>query len=199
MEGEIFGLLGPTGVGKTTTLRMLATLITPSSGYAMVQGYDLLRQSDQVPERIGYVGRAGGAIGSATAREDLVLQARLHGMNKSHAQGRASELIASLWMASLADRCIHSHSLVQRRRLELALGVVHSPSVVFLDEPTIDLDPWSRANLRDDVRRIRAAGTTVLLATSDPDEACMLCDRLAVIDAGRIVMTRVPEELKGQC
>lgn len=195
-EGEVFGFLGPNGAGKTTTLRMLATLLPPSGGRATVAGYDLLSEPGCVRKCIGYVGQAGGTDGSTTARENLVLQARLYGLDRAKAHGRTAELIAALGLESFADRLARTYSGGQRRRLDLALGLVHQPALLFLDEPTTGLDPQSRACLREEVRRLRAAGTTVFVTTHYLDEADALCDRLAIIDGGQIVAEGTPAELK---
>jgi ABC-2 type transport system ATP-binding protein len=197
-EGEIFGFLGPNGAGKTTTLRMLATLLPPSGGQATVAGYDLLREPDHVRERIGYVGQAGGTDSKTTAHENLVLQARLYGLDRVRAHIRAAELIAALDLEPFADRLACTYSGGQRRRLDLALGLVHQPALLFLDEPTAGLDPQSRARLWEEVRRLRAVGTTVFVTTHYLDEADALCDCLAIIDGGRIVAEGTPGELKHQ-
>jgi ABC-2 type transport system ATP-binding protein len=196
--GEVFGFLGPNGAGKTTTLRMLTTLLPPSGGRATVAGHDLLREPQRVRERIGYVSQAGGTERLATGRENLVLQARLYGLDRATARARADELIAALDLAAFADRRAGSYSGGQRRRLDLALGLVHRPPLVFLDEPTTGLDPQSRARLWDEVRRLRAEGTTLFLTTHYLDEADALCDRLAIIDDGRIVAEGTPDSLKRQ-
>jgi ABC-2 type transport system ATP-binding protein len=196
--GEIFGFLGPNGAGKTTTLRMLATLLEPDGGEVKVAGCDLLGEPRRVRERIGYVGQAGGADAGATGRENLVLQARLYGLHKREARERAVRLISALDLESFADRLTKTYSGGQRRRLELALGLVHEPFVLFLDEPTSGLDPQSRARLWEEVWRLREAGTTVFLTTHYMDEADALCDRLAIIDHGEIVALDTPESLKHQ-
>jgi ABC-2 type transport system ATP-binding protein len=195
--GELFGFLGPNGAGKTTTLRMLATLLQPSSGTATVAGCDLLREPARVREQIGYVGQAGGVDSSATARENLVLQARLYGMRKAAAHARAAELIDTLELGAFADRA-GNYSGGQKRRLDLALGMVHNPALLFLDEPTSGLDPQSRARLWEEVRKLCAGGTTVFLTTHYLEEADVLCDRLAIMDGGRIVVEGTPDMLKRQ-
>ena len=194
--GEIFGFLGPNGAGKTTTLRMLATLLPPSSGHATVAGCDLLREPQRVRERIGYVSQSGGADTRATGRENLVLQARLYGLNKQTAVSRANDFIAALDLESFADRLAITYSGGQRRRLDLALGLVHGPALVFLDEPSTGLDPQSRARLWDEIRKLRQTGMTVFLTTHYLDEADALCDRLAIIDYGRIVAEGTSDALK---
>lgn len=194
--GEIFGFLGPNGAGKSTTLRMLTTLIQPTEGQARVVGYDLLKDSSQVRRRIGYVSQAGGADDTATGRENLLLQARLYRMSRSEAIKRTRELLVALELEAFADRLVKTYSGGQRRRLDLALGMVNNPSLLFLDEPTSGLDPQSRAHLWDEVRKLRDAGTTVFLTTHYLEEADVLADRLAIMDDGRIVAGGTPDELK---
>jgi ABC-2 type transport system ATP-binding protein len=196
--GEIFGFLGPNGAGKTTTMRMLATLITPTSGQATICGYDLLRQEAQVRRQIGYVGQKGGAEATETARENLVLQGRLYGMPHASARQRATELIAKLDLEAFADRLARTYSGGQRRRLDIALGMMHRPQLLFLDEPTTGLDPQSRVRIWDEVRRLRAEGITIFLTTHYMDEADGLCDHLAIIDNGKIVSVDTPNALKQQ-
>jgi ABC-2 type transport system ATP-binding protein len=194
--GEIFGFLGPNGAGKTTTLRMLATLIPPTGGEATIAGCDLRRSPRAVRERIGYVGQAGGSDLQLTARNELVIQGRLHGMRKAEAKRRAAELLAVVELEAAADRATGTYSGGQRRRLDVALGMVHRPQVLFLDEPTTGLDPQSRARLWEEVSRQRADGVTVFLTTHYLDEADALCDRIAIIDHGGIVAEGTPQELK---
>jgi ABC-2 type transport system ATP-binding protein len=195
-EGEIFGFLGPNGAGKTTTLRMLATLIEPDGGEATVTGYDLMQSPAAVRERIGYVSQTGGASIAATGHENLVLQARLFGMDKAGARERAEKMLELLDLSSVADRLVSTYSGGQKRRLDIALGMVHRPELLFLDEPTTGLDPQSRARLWDEVRRLRERGTGVFLTTHYLDEADALCDRLAIIDNGVIVAEGTPDALK---
>jgi ABC-2 type transport system ATP-binding protein len=195
-DGEIFGFLGPNGAGKTTTLRMLATLMPPSGGRATVAGCDLLQDPQSVRQRIGYVSQNGGADQRFTARENLILQARLYGFDRRTAAARAGEWIEALDLDSFADRLVKTYSGGQRRRLDLALGLVHGPSLVFLDEPSTGLDPQSRVRLWDEIRRLRGSGTTVFLTTHYMDEADALCDRIAIIDHGQIVAEGTSSELK---
>jgi len=194
--GEIFGFLGPNGAGKTTTLRMLATLMPPTGGTARVAGLDLRTQSDQVRERIGYVGQAGGADREITGRRELVFQGRLYGISSSEASKRAAELIEKLELESCADRKVGTYSGGQKRRLDIGLGLVHEPQLLFLDEPTTGLDPQSRARVWEEVQRLHQRGITVFLTTHYLDEADALCDRIAIIDYGKIVAEGTPEELK---
>jgi len=194
--GEIFGFLGPNGAGKTTTLRMLATLLPPSGGSATVAGCNLLTQPERIRERIGYVGQAGGSDREITGRNELVFQGRLYGKSVAAAQKRAAELITMLELETCADRKAGTYSGGQKRRLDIGLGLVHDPQLLFLDEPTTGLDPQSRARVWDEVRRMHERGTTVFLTTHYLDEADALCDRIAIIDYGKIVAEGTPEELK---
>jgi len=196
--GEIFGFLGPNGAGKTTTLRMLATLLTPTSGEATVAGADLRRQPQLVRERIGYVPQGGSTDPAETGRGELVLQARLYGMDKVAAQQRAAEVLAALDLEAAADRTTSTYSGGMRRRLDVGLGIVHRPHVLFLDEPTTGLDPQARARMWDEIRLLREQGTTVFLTTHYLEEADALADRLAIIDQGRIVAEGTSDELKRQ-
>ncbi len=195
-RGEIFGFLGPNGAGKTTTLRMLATLIRPDGGEATIAGVDLRRDPGQVRERIGFVAQASGTYGQSTARRDLVHQARMYGSPKPAAKGRAEAAIKVFQLGEFADRRISTYSGGQRRRLDVALGVIHSPQVIFLDEPTAGLDPQSRARMWLEVRRLRDEGMTIFLTTHYLDEADALCDRISIIDAGLIVAEGTPSDLK---
>ena len=195
--GEIVGFLGPNGAGKTTTLRMLTTLLTPTSGTAEVAGCDLLCDPVGVRRRIGYVAQGGVTLPQARAGEELVDQARLYGVSTDEARRRGHELFDQLDLEGLWERPCGSLSGGQRRRLDIVMGLVHSPGLVFLDEPTTGLDPQSRANLWGHIRGLRdELGVTVFLTTHYLDEADALCDRLLVIDHGSIVASGTPEELK---
>ena len=195
-EGEIFGFLGPNGAGKTTTLRMLATLITPDGGEATVAGADLRRDPAKVRRRIGYVAQGGSTWDESTAREELVLQARMYGIGKAEARQRATRALAAFQLTEYADRKCRTYSGGQRRRVDIALGIIHEPKIVFLDEPTTGLDPQSRAHMWDEIRRLRAEGMTVFITTHYLDEADALCDRIAIMDHGTIVAEGTPAELK---
>jgi ABC-2 type transport system ATP-binding protein len=197
-EGEIFGLLGPNGAGKTTTLRLLATLLSPDKGVVTVAGYDLLRQPARVREHIGYVGQAGGADVMASGRDNIVLQGRAYGFKKRESQQRAQELLALLELSECADRPVRTYSGGQRRRLDLALGIVHRPQLLLLDEPSTGLDPQSRARLWEEVHKLNCSGTTVFLTTHYLEEADALCSRLAIIDGGKIVAEGTAAQLKQQ-
>jgi ABC-2 type transport system ATP-binding protein len=195
-EGEIFGFLGPNGAGKTTTLRMLATLLPPDGGTATVAGADLRSEPGEVRRRIGYVAQGGSTWDDSTAREELVLQARLYGLSNVDAHARAARALDSFQLTDYADRKCKTYSGGQRRRVDIALGIIHSPRLVFLDEPTTGLDPQSRAHMWNEVRRLRDEGMTIFLTTHYLEEADALCDRLAIIDHGRIVAQGTPEGLK---
>jgi ABC-2 type transport system ATP-binding protein len=195
-EGEIFGFLGPNGAGKTTTLRMLATLIEPDGGSATIAGADLRSDPGEVRRRIGYVAQGGSTWDESTAREELVLQARLYGVHKAEAQTRADRVLGAFQLSEYADRRCKTYSGGQRRRVDIALGIIHEPKVVFLDEPTSGLDPQSRAHMWDEIRRLRSEGMTVFITTHYLDEADALCDRLSIMDYGEIVASGTPASLK---
>jgi ABC-2 type transport system ATP-binding protein len=194
--GEIFGFLGPNGAGKTTTLRMLATLIAPTAGEATVAGADLRTRPQLVRRRIGYVPQGGSTDPAETGRGELVLQGRLYGMSANDAKARAAEVLAALDLDAAADRSIQTYSGGMKRRLDVGLGIVHRPQVLFLDEPTTGLDPQARARMWDEIRALRERGTTVFLTTHYLEEADALCDRLAIIDHGTIVAEGTSDELK---
>jgi ABC-2 type transport system ATP-binding protein len=201
-DGEIVGFLGPNGAGKTTTLRMLTTLLRPTAGTATVAGADLLRDPLGVRTRIGYVPQAigqtmGGTDPSCLVIEELLDQAALYRLRPGEARSRAELLIGQLELAGLEKRLVKTLSGGQRRRLEIALGLVHRPPLVFLDEPTTGLDPQSRSNLWEHIGRLRSElGTTVFLTTHYLEEADVLCDRVFIIDHGVIVAEGTPDELK---
>jgi ABC-2 type transport system ATP-binding protein len=200
--GEIVGFLGPNGAGKTTTLRMLTTLLRPTAGTATVSGADLLTDPVGVRRRIGYVPQAvgvttGGSDPSCEVREELLDQAGLYHLSPAQGRARADELIRQFELTGLEDRLVKTLSGGQRRRLEIALGLVHQPPLVFLDEPSTGLDPQSRSNLWEHIRRMRADNdSTVFLTTHYLEEADALCDRIFIIDEGRIVAEGTPDELK---
>jgi ABC-2 type transport system ATP-binding protein len=197
-EGEVFGFLGPNGAGKTTTVRMLCTLLPITSGDARVAGVDVLADSAEVRRRIGVALQEIGLDPMQTGRELLELQCGLYGIRGERAAERAGELLALLGLTEAADRLTKTYSGGMKRRLDLASALVHSPPVLFLDEPTTGLDPASRLTVWEEVRRINSAGTTVFLTTQYLEEADQLCDRLAIIDAGRIVAEGTPERLKAE-
>jgi ABC-2 type transport system ATP-binding protein len=194
--GEVFGFLGPNGAGKSTTVRMLTTLLSITSGSARVAGVDVAREPDAARRRMGVALQEAGLDPRQTGRELLTLQGRLFGLAPRAAAARAAELLALVELDEAADRRINGYSGGMKRRLDLASALVHEPEVLFLDEPTTGLDPASRLTVWDEVRRINARGTTVFLTTQYLEEADQLCDRLAIIDGGRIVRQGTPEELK---
>ena len=196
-DGELVGFLGPNGAGKTTTLRMLTTLLTPTAGTATVAGCDLLTDPAGVRRRIGYVGQAGGAGPDCLVTDELVLHARLYGLPLDRARSRAAGLLEQLDLGGTERRTVATLSGGQRRRLDVAMGLVHLPQLLFMDEPSTGLDPQSRANLWGHIRSLHAEhGTTVFLTTHYLDEADALCDRILVIDHGRIVAEGTPDALK---
>jgi ABC-2 type transport system ATP-binding protein len=197
-KGEIFGFLGPNGAGKTTTLRMLTTLLPIDDGVAVVAGYDVARQPKDVRSRIGYVSQLGGADDLATGRENLILQGRLYGGDFGTVSQRVDVLMDVLELSGFADRRVNTYSGGQRRRLDIGLGIVHEPEVLFLDEPSTGLDPQNRANLWEHVRALQARGTTIFLTTHYLEEADALCDRLVIMDHGEIVVEGAPQDLKRQ-
>ena len=194
--GEIFGLLGPNGAGKTTTMRMLTTLLPIGAGSATVAGFDVSRHPQRVRENIGYVSQLGGADQLATGRENLVLQGRLYGASLAELRPRIDELAEILDLSAFTDRRVKTYSGGQRRRLDVALGIVHQPKVLFLDEPTTGLDPQNRADLWEHLHALRDRGTTIVLTTHYLEEADVLCDRLVIVDHGRIVIEGTPRDLK---
>ena len=198
-EGEIVGFLGPNGAGKTTTLRMLTTLLRPTSGRAVVAGHDVARDPVGVRRAIGYVSQSGSTGPEARAGEEVVDHGMLYGVSRPAATARARELFGQLELDGLWERKPRAMSGGQRRRLDIAMGLVHDPRLVFLDEPTTGLDPQARANLWEHIAALRTdRGVTVFLTTHYLDEADALCDRILVIDHGRIVASDTPDALKAQ-
>jgi ABC-2 type transport system ATP-binding protein len=195
---EVFGFLGPNGAGKTTTVRMLCTLLPPTAGRARVAGLDVVADAAAVRRAIGVALQEIGLDPVQTGRELLELQCGLYGIAGRHGRERAAELLELVGLTDAADRRTKAYSGGMKRRLDLATALVHSPQVLFLDEPTTGLDPASRLTIWDEVRRINNSGTTVFLTTQYLEEADKLCDRLAIIDDGRIVAEGTPERLKGE-
>ncbi len=195
-RGEVFGFLGPNGAGKTTTVRMLCTLLPLTSGEARVAGLDVVRQAADVRRRIGVALQEIGLDPAQTGRELLELQCGLYGITGQRGRERARELLELVGLTDAADRRTKTYSGGMKRRLDLASGLVHSPEVLFLDEPTTGLDPASRLTVWDEVRRINAGGATIFLTTQYLEEADKLCDRLAIIDDGEIVADGTPAQLK---
>lgn len=198
-KGEIVGFLGPNGAGKTTTLKMLSTLLAPTDGHATVAGIDLRADPVEVRRRIGYVPQSGSTSPEARAGDEIVWHAELYGIDKATARARGHALLQALDLDEVWSRKCKSLSGGQRRRLDIVMGLVHEPQLVFLDEPTTGLDPQSRANLWTHIRRLRDEfGTTVFLTTHYMDEADSLADRILIIDHGRIVSEGTPRALKQQ-
>jgi ABC-2 type transport system ATP-binding protein len=197
-RGEIFGFLGPNGAGKSTTVRMLTTLLTITAGRAEVMGVDVGNEPEEARRRIGVALQEAGLDPRQTGRELLTLHGRLFGFGQTQAAARAKELLALVELEDAADRTIKGYSGGMQRRLDLAAALVHEPEVLFLDEPTTGLDPASRLTVWEEVRRINGHGTTVFLTTQYLEEADQLCDRLAIIDEGRIVRQGTPAELKAE-
>jgi ABC-2 type transport system ATP-binding protein len=195
-QGEVFGFLGPNGAGKTTAVRMLTTLMRPTSGTARVAGFDVVKEAGEVRRNIGVALQATAIDQLMTGRELIRLQAVLHGIPKAEAHRRGDELLARVGLTGAADRRVGQYSGGMQRRLDLALALVHEPIVLFLDEPTTGLDPTSRLAVWDEVRRLNREGTTVFLTTQYLDEADELASRIAIIDGGRIVRDGTPAALK---
>jgi ABC-2 type transport system ATP-binding protein len=196
-KGEIFGLLGPNGAGKTTTISMLCTLTLPSSGSGAVNGFDILRQPAKVRQSIGIVFQEQTLDTTLTARENLELHARLYAVPKPLRAARIAELFALMDLRGREDDVVKKYSGGMRRRLEIARGLMHRPAVLFLDEPTVGLDPQSRVKTWEYIRKTaRDAGCTVVLTTHYMEEAEMMCDRIAVIDHGKIIAQGTPDQLK---
>ena len=196
-EGELVAFLGPNGAGKSTSLRMLTTLIAPTEGTATVAGCDIRTDPAGVRRRIGYVGQGNGAGHQQRVVDELTSQGRAYGLRRRDAAARAAELLDALQLDGLADRKVQTLSGGQRRRLDVALGLVHRPGLLFLDEPSTGLDPQSRANLWEHVLRLRAEhGTTIFLTTHYLDEADTMAERVLVMDAGRVVADDTADRLK---
>jgi ABC-2 type transport system ATP-binding protein len=198
-EGEIFALLGPNGAGKSTTVRVLATLTRPDEGRAVVAGHDVRTEGDAVRRTIGYIPQESGVDRYGTGRENLMLQGRVQGMRGTELRARVDELLELVGIAEAANRTVNGYSGGMRRRLDIALGLVHRPRVLFLDEPTTGLDPEARVALWEEVGRLAAQETlTILLTTHYLEEADELADRLAIVSAGRIVVEGTPSGLKAK-
>ena len=194
--GEIFGFLGPNGAGKSTVVRMLTTLLRPTSGTAHVAGYDVVKEADKVRRSIGVALQDAAIDPLMTGAELLALQAVLYGIPSAMMKKRSDELLERVGLTAAASRRLSTYSGGMRRRLDLALSLIHQPTVLFLDEPTTGLDPMSRLTLWEEVRRLNKEGTTVMLTTQYLEEADQLADRIAIIDHGRIVREGKPVDLK---
>jgi ABC-2 type transport system ATP-binding protein len=205
-RGMIYGLLGPNGAGKSTTVKILTSLARPDSGEARVEGVDVLDRPGQVRNMIGVVAQRSGADPTATGRENLILQGRLYGLRCGTVRARADGLLAHFGLTEAAERLVKTYSGGMQRRLDVALGLMHRPAVLFLDEPTTGLDPESRAAMWQEIARLAKEGAgevggegmTVLLTTHYLEEADRLASRLAIVDRGRVVTSGTPDELKGE-
>jgi ABC-2 type transport system ATP-binding protein len=196
--GEVFALLGPNGAGKSSTVRILATLSAPSGGTARVDGIDVAARPREVRRRIGYVAQSSGVDPTATGRENLTLQGQLYRLPAAALRARVEELLALFELTAAADRAANTYSGGMKRRLDLAMGLVHRPAVLFLDEPTTGLDPESRAVMWEELRGLARQGLTLLLTTHYLEEADQLADRLAILDRGRVVAEGTPDALKAR-
>jgi ABC-2 type transport system ATP-binding protein len=197
--GEIYGFLGPNGAGKSTTVHMLTTLLPPTAGTATVAGYDVVREGPKVRSAIGAALQEAALDPLLTARDHLRLQTALHGIGGEERRRRSDELLSRVGLTQAADRKVRTYSGGMKRRLDLALALVHRPRILFLDEPTTGLDPQSRTALWEEVARLaRHDGVTVFLTTQYLEEADVLADRVAIIDHGRIVAEGSPAELKAE-
>jgi ABC-2 type transport system ATP-binding protein len=195
-SGSVYGVLGPNGSGKTTTLRMLATLLRPDSGAARVFGHDVVREAEAVRRLVSLTGQFASVDEDLTGQENLVLLARLLGYSRTAAKRRAEHLLAAFDLSDAAGRTVATYSGGMRRRLDIAASILSTPKLIFLDEPTTGLDPRSRNEVWDIVRAVVARGTTVLLTTQYLDEADQLADRIAVLDCGKVIAEGTPGELK---
>jgi ABC-2 type transport system ATP-binding protein len=198
-KGEIFGFLGPNGAGKSTTVRILTTLSWPTSGHAEVMGIDVAEQPDAVRRVIGVVAQKSGGDPSATGRENLLLQGQLHSLERQQLERRVDYLLERFGLADAANRPAKTYSGGMNRKLDIAMGLIHQPEVLFLDEPTTGLDPESRAQMWRDVEALsRHEGVTIFLTTHYLEEADRLADRIAIIDQGQIVVEGEPDRLKAE-
>jgi ABC-2 type transport system ATP-binding protein len=196
--GEVYGFLGPNGAGKTTTVRMLVTLLRPTGGHATIAGFDVAREPAEVRRRIGVALQEAALDLLMTGRELMELQATLHGIPRRAVADRAADLIERVGLSQAAERRVGTYSGGMRRRLDLAMALIHAPEVLFLDEPTTGLDPTSRSTLWDEVRRLRDEGTTVFLTTQYLEEADQLADRVGIIESGVLVAEGTPAALKAE-
>jgi ABC-2 type transport system ATP-binding protein len=197
--GTVFGLLGPNGAGKSTTIKILTTLSKPTSGSASVAGLDVLRRPNQVRRSIGVVTQGSGTDPMATGRENLLLAGRIHGMRGRSVRSRVDELLERFGLAEAAKRIVRTYSGGMQRKLDVAMGLVHRPAVLFLDEPTTGLDPQARAEMWAEIARLAAhERLTVMLTTHYLEEADHLADRLLIVDRGRAVAQGSPDRLKSE-
>lgn len=194
--GTTFGLIGPNGAGKSTTLRMLTTLLPTTSGNAFIKGYSLIDQPELVRQSIGYVPQLLSADGDLTGYENLLLSAKLYGIPRGERKVRIQEVIDFMSLNEVTDKLVHDYSGGMIRRLEIAQSLIHRPSVLFLDEPSVGLDPAARRNMWKHIHELRRLGTTILMTTHDMDEADALCDIVAFMHMGQLVIMDTPQNLK---
>jgi ABC-2 type transport system ATP-binding protein len=198
-QGEMFGLIGPNGAGKSTLIKMLTTLLPPTSGSAAVVGYDIIRQPGEVRRHIGYVPQLLSADGALTGYENMLLSARLYGIPRMERTARITRALARMGLTQVADHLVGHYSGGMIRRLEIAQNLLHRPKVLFLDEPTIGLDPGARETVWDHVRDLRNSfHTTIVVSSHHMEEIEEICDRVALIDRGRVVIIGSPAELKSR-
>jgi ABC-2 type transport system ATP-binding protein len=196
-EGEIFGFLGPNGAGKTTTIKMLNTLIKPTSGTATVAGFDVVKSPTDVRKSIGYVAQDVGVDEHATGRENLTLYGHFYRLANRTIKQRTKEIFELVDLAGYEDKMVSSYSGGMRKRLDIAMGLIHQPKIIFLDEPTVGLDPQTRAHIWDYIRKLaKSMNVTIFLTTHYMEEADQLADRVAIIDLGKIITSGTPDELK---
>jgi ABC-2 type transport system ATP-binding protein len=196
--GTIFGLLGPNGAGKSTTIKILTTLSRPDSGLARVGGYDVLRDAERVRLSIGCVAQKSGVDMESTGRENLTLQGQLYGIRGAELKRRVGELLDRFFLSEAADLVARTYSGGMQRKLDIAIGLIHQPQVLFLDEPTTGLDPEARADLWEEIARLSKDGLTILLTTHYLEEADRLAERMAIVDRGKVVVEGTPEGLKAE-
>lgn len=196
-HGEIFGLIGPNGAGKSTLIKMLTTLLHPTSGSGQVAGFDLMTQPDEVRAHIGYVPQLISSDGNLTAYENLLMSARLYVVPRAEREERIRDALTQMNLADAADRLVQHYSGGMIRRLEIAQAMIHNPDILFLDEPTVGLDPIARHNVWQHIKELKAKRRmTILLTTHQMDEADFLCDRIGIMHAGRLERVGTPDELK---
>ena len=194
-EGEIFGFLGPNGAGKTTTIKMLNTLIAPTSGSAKVAGYDIEKQATDVRATIGYVAQDVGVDEHSTGKENLTLYGHFYHLNKATINQRIKEIFELVDLVGYEKKMVKTYSGGMRKRLDLAMGLIHNPKLVFMDEPTTGLDPQAKRNIWDLVRELNNTGMTLVLTTHNMEEAESLCHRIAIMDHGKIIAEGTPQNL----
>jgi ABC-2 type transport system ATP-binding protein len=198
-KGEIYGFLGPNGAGKSTTIRMLSTLLTPSSGTARVAGYDVVHQAGQVRKKIGLVSEKLIMYPRLTAFENLMFFGSLYGIDRNSLQEKTNKLLEMVQLTPFKDRVVGGYSSGMRQRLNVIRALLHDPEIIFLDEPTVALDPQSTRFVRDLVKELREMGHTIVLTTHIMEEADELSDTISIIDHGKIIATDTPEDLKTKC